>query len=30
MLKQANPHSRDTNILFEEEGHKYTINGETN
>jgi hypothetical protein len=30
MLKQLNTHSRDNNITFEEEGHKYTINGETN
>ena len=30
MLKQLNPHGRDINITFEEEGHKYTINGETN
>ena len=30
MLKQLNPHIRDANITFEEEGHKYTINGETN
>ena len=30
MLKQLYPHSRDNNITFEEEGHKYTINGETN
>ena len=30
MLKQRNPHVRDQNIFFEEVGHKYTINGETN
>jgi hypothetical protein len=30
MLKQLNTHARDINITFEEEGHKYTINGETN
>ena len=30
MLKQLNSHVRDNNITFEEEGHKYTINGETN
>ena len=30
MLKQLYPHTRDANITFEEEGHKYTINGETN
>ena len=30
MLKQLNSHARDNNITFEEEGHKYTINGETN
>ena len=30
MLKQLYPHSRDAYITFEEEGHKYTINGETN
>ena len=30
MLKVVNPHPRDINIMFEEVGHKYTINGETN
>lgn len=30
MLKLKNTHPRDINITFEEVGHKYTINGETN
>jgi len=29
MLNQVNAHSRDANISFQEEGHKYTINGDT-
>ena len=29
MLKEQNKHPRDDNITFHEEGHKYTINGDT-